>query len=71
MRLRLASRAPHSRLKDTAMRQPFDRASICRRAAREFRQRKAFGRPVSWSEALKISWRVAKFARQQQQLLAA
>jgi hypothetical protein len=34
------------------------------RARREYRQRKAFGRPVSWSEALRIAWRVAKHAHQ-------
>ena len=48
--------------------QPFDKSAICRRAAREFRQRKAFGRPISWAEAMRVAWRVAKHIRQLQQL---
>jgi hypothetical protein len=42
----------------------YNRRAIMLRARREYRQRKAFGRPVSWSEAMKIAWRVAKHAHQ-------
>jgi hypothetical protein len=42
----------------------YDRSAIMKRARREYQQRKAFGRPVSWSEAMKIAWRVAKHVDQ-------
>ena len=51
--------------------QRYDRAAICRRAAREYRQRKAFGRPISWAEAMRVAWRVAKFANEHNLKLAA
>jgi hypothetical protein len=43
--------------------QRYDRAAICRRARREFQQRRGFGRPISWAEAMRVAWRVAKHIR--------